>query len=67
MITSKQVIEMIKKQANNETPDGVRALNRIVDKIEVLEDIQSATSIRSNYRPQNTNKVFEEADKLFSK
>lgn len=67
MITSKQVVEMIKKQVDNETPDGVRALNRIVEKIEVLEDIQSATTIRGNYRPENTKKVFEEADKLFSK
>jgi len=67
MITSKQVVEMIKKQANNETPDGVRALNRIVEKIEVLEDIQSATTVRGNYLPEKPKKVFEEADKLFSK
>lgn len=68
MITSRQVVEIINKQLRNETsPDGIQALSKVIEKIEVLEDIQSATQVRGNYSREVNQKALEEANKVFSK
>jgi len=68
MITSRQVVEIINKQLRNETsPDGIQALSKVIEKIEVLEDIQAATQVRGNYSREVNQKALEEANKVFSK
>jgi len=66
MITSREVLEIINKQIAKETPDAQRALSRVIEKIEVLEDISLATRVRGNYQHVD-KKAREEADKIFSK
>lgn len=65
MITSRQVLEIINKQIANETPEAQRALSKVIEKIEVLEDINLATRVRGNYSTES-KKAREEADKFFT-
>ena len=69
MITSRQVVEIIKKQITNEkSQEGLRALNKVIEKIEVLEDIETVSQTRrySNSSDHSKSSAMAEANKVFS-
>lgn len=71
MITSRQIVELIKKEKQKEARDEVKlAYQKIIDRIEVLEDIDMASSVsRWEIGGDNEEKTRarKEFDQLFSK
>lgn len=70
MITSRQVVDIIKKQISNEkSQEGLRALNKVIEKIEVLEDIETVSQTRrysNSSDHSNKSSAMAEANKVFS-
>lgn len=67
MISSRQIVELIKREADKESRvEVVNAYKKIIDRIEVLEDIDMAQSVK-NWNTSSDNDAKKQARKEFSK
>ena len=64
MITSRQVVDIIKDELKKDLDDSARAaLKRIVDKIEILEEIDYLNQYKQPVMEKSD--AFKEAEKMF--
>lgn len=53
MINSRQIVDLIKKEcAKEKNPEVVSAYNRLIDRIEVLEDLDLTRDRRERFTPR---------------
>jgi hypothetical protein len=76
MMNSRQIVDLIRKESQKETDEKiVSAYSRLIDRIEVMEDIDISQS-RNRFFPQEDNnplpkltreQAMDELNKLFNK